>query len=355
MLVVFTLCRKDAAQALKVAEWMRELGPQKQHDCIMTNPRNMNKFEESPAVPAFKALQDVFNKVDVFIPWDEDEREWPYPANHMFTRVCQEIEWNRGGCPFLWMEPDAIPIKPGWLDAIEKEFQACGKVFMGDYVNLPNIAPHGSGIGVYSHMTVNANHYAHLDRLAFDVALAGQILANHYTTPLIQHEWKPEPFRKREDLNRLRPEAVIYHQDKSGSLIDVLKCADQIKGLDFKAVASSGSRESTHGTPANSEKARDDFGEARVSEMVNEISRVVYANNSLNHIELRKAFARAASESRLLGTGTDPLFEAQSIPAQIRHHVEALKTVVDGKAQRKALLRNALRMAGLIGAGKKRK
>lgn len=300
MLVILPICQKDAEQALKVALWMQELGPQREHSCLMGVPRNMASDPMTARIS--DALSGVFHHVERLVPRDEDEREWPYATNHMFQRIVQEVEWNRGGVPFLWLEPDAIPRSAGWLDRVALEYAECGKAFMGADVRLPGIARHMSGIGVYHQMTKLAYTYGQLDRLAFDVALALQIFQSFHPTRLIQHEWKPEPFKTPEDLKRLRPEAVIYHQDKTGSLCDILRPQS-----DFKTMIAS-------------------------------------------IMELNQQAAEFAAMTPLT-VEKQPM----TIAGEIRMHVTALSELIDGKTGRKQLVQTALRMAHVIGPAKKRK
>lgn len=309
MLIVFPFCEKDAPQALKCAEWMRELGPQKAHQCLVAT--------DAGSYPQIiEALETVFSKVDVLVPRNVPTDPWPVPTNHVFTAVVQEVEWNRGGTPFLWWEPDAIARNSEFLNRIDSEFKGCGKPFMGDLVRVQGVPEHMSGIAVYSRMTQFAFHFAHLDKLAFDVALAPQILPWMHRTTQIQHEWKPEPFKTESDLNRLRPEAVVYHQDKTGSLIDLMR---EMKKPVFERF-----------------KANTVFGDATLSNVKEWVA------------DVNERFADKLSPTPIEK-------QPMTIAGEIRMHVTALSELIDGKTGRKALVQNALRMAKIIGAAKKRK
>lgn len=227
MLVVFSFCHKDAAAALKQAQWIKELGGASQHNAMLACNQKA-RFQELDK-PILDVLSSCFNFAEVYTPFDEEESEAPgflkhaRAANHMWVRVVQRIRDARKDVPFLWMESDAIPKQSDWLDVIEAQFAACGKPFMGDSVLIPGVPVHMSGVGVYHQTWRHVPHFACVGDIAWDVALSPTVVPLMHRTKLIQHEWKPASFGSFTDLSRIRPEAVVYHQCKDGSLIDRLR------------------------------------------------------------------------------------------------------------------------------------
>jgi hypothetical protein len=138
--------------------------------------------------------------------------------------------------PFLFMEPDAIPLCEGWIDQIEAEYRACGSPFMGDFVDLSNSSipggiDHMSGIAVYDcNLSVHAPRLFNCtngkEEFAWDIWAASDIIPKMHKTGLIQHDWrgsgdKPHQWRKNNvDPSFVNKGAVIYHPDKRGVLLN---------------------------------------------------------------------------------------------------------------------------------------
>jgi len=128
------------------------------------------------------------------------------------------------GQPFIWMEPDSIPTRPGWAQILSDEYARCGKPFMLSSDSTPPDDIVG-GIGVYPTDTkflipVDFKHDA------WDKWMLHHLSGLIHRTPLIQHRYgfyenglvKHRPVFPR-DNDILRPEAVIFHSDKHQSLI----------------------------------------------------------------------------------------------------------------------------------------
>jgi hypothetical protein len=130
--------------------------------------------------------------------------------------------------PFLFMEPDAVPLCEGWIDAIEAEYRACGSPFMGDLVDLSKSdvsgIDHMSGIAVYDwNLSITAPRLFNCnngkEEFAWDIFAASDILPKMHRTNLIQHDW--DRYRRGDvDPSAVREGAVIYHPDKQGVLFN---------------------------------------------------------------------------------------------------------------------------------------
>ena len=219
MLVVLPVGPQDREQAVRWLDWVEELGGIGKHSLMVACAKK---------VPSPWEL--ARGKYELFVPRDEDERGWPQSPNHLFKRVLQHITWTKNACPYLWCEPDCIPLKPNWVDALEIEFNACGKSFMGAQVLAPNVVEHMTGNAIYGHNAMmKAWNLVHAEAAAFDVVGAEQIIPQAHWTDLIQHVWKKEdgrnfvfPNQKSVD-EMVNPKAVLFHQNKDGTLIERLR------------------------------------------------------------------------------------------------------------------------------------
>jgi hypothetical protein len=153
---------------------------------------------------------------------EKARNERPYPAskNDAFRLAALEMQ----GKPFVWMEPDAIPRKAGWIHSLTKAYLQSGKEFLlSSDLNPPfDLA---GGIGVYGPNT----HW--LVPEAVPAQSRNAWIAKHLRpltafTSLIQHTYGnynerglASPHRFPQDNHILRSNAVLFHADKFQQLI----------------------------------------------------------------------------------------------------------------------------------------
>ena len=201
------------------AAHVKKLGDNKNHTIILAIVRKASTDGIK------EVLESSFGSVDVLECY-HSETGWPLSCNMSF----EQIVWHINGKykkPFLLMEPDAVPLKTGWLDEIEKEYTACGSPFMGDFVEIEGIMPNGvnhmSGVAVYHwDMFRLAPSAFNNTVMAWDIASANHVTRNMHRTKLIQHDWIPEKKWRRDEVTKavVRKDALIYHPDKLGVLFE---------------------------------------------------------------------------------------------------------------------------------------
>jgi len=141
----------------------------------------------------------------------------------------------KGRSPWLWLEPDAIPLKADWLDQLAREYQHRGKPFLGPIVQGRG---HMNGVGIYPPdaalrcpRAMNAQHEA------WDVVMRDEMIHDcHDASALIFQVWgmvggKPHPceehspthFATWTNVQSWIPlKAVLAHRVKDGSLTKLL-------------------------------------------------------------------------------------------------------------------------------------
>lgn len=230
MLVVFPYSTKDQSQASRLAKWIQEIGPYPNHRVLIVRDHRCDPFIDGDI---FDALSQSFGQTNRKDVTDDAYDRWPDSANVMFRNAAKHIEFTTKN-PFFWIEPDAIPLKEGWLDAIEAEYLRIGKPFMGDRVEVADVPLHMSGIGVYPGVMSAHAGLAYLAQdIAWDCAASAQIVPLAHFTNLVEHSWKRDAttkeylnvtFESWEQVEReISKESVIYHASKDGSLIRVLR------------------------------------------------------------------------------------------------------------------------------------
>lgn len=225
MLVTIAHCRKEEAQIRALAAWMAELGPYDARHRLLVG-RDEGAEPNLFANSGFEQVEEITITGDVW-------QSWPTSCCNAFRQIGKHIEFGARE-PWLWLEFDAIPLTPDWLDKIEAEYKTAGKPFMGDKVEVADVPLHMSGIGVYPGVLSNHAGLAYLAHdTAWDVFAASQIVPQAHWTTLIEHSWKRDSVTK-ENLrvtfasqqmvdNEVSKDAVIYHASKDGSLIDRLR------------------------------------------------------------------------------------------------------------------------------------
>ena len=139
--------------------------------------------------------------------------------------------------PWFWMEPDLVPLRPGWLDILQEEYNRCGKDVMGSVV--PGMG-HVNGTSIYP-----PNLFTMCPMLfstpngqwAFDMVMHNEIAHSlHDASHLMQHAWTMSgstlsphgggelpSFMSPQSLGMLLPTAVTFHRVKDTSLIQRLR------------------------------------------------------------------------------------------------------------------------------------
>jgi hypothetical protein len=163
--------------------------------------------------------------------------QYPVGPNVVFKQVLWLQHHNKIQGPFLWCEPDCVPVKKDWLDLIAAAYMSGGKPFMGNVVEA--FTNQHTRTRVVRHMTGNAVYpdkaYLHAPKLmeahgtAWDVLAAEQILQKFHLTELIQHEFRAPEIRTLRELNAIiRPNTALFHSDKFGAIARLLGRGEEI-------------------------------------------------------------------------------------------------------------------------------
>jgi len=310
MLVIIAFCAKDKPIAERLASWIAELGGVKKHDCLLA------VHIDTKSTGVIETLQGCFGRVAEFSV-DDTETIYPFIANMMWKRSAQHVADMNESMPWLWLEPDAVPIVPEWLDRIEEEYKTCGKPFMLDQVITPN-SVHNSGVGVYpAKVRDYTMNLWNLANIPWDVFFKEDFTPKTHHTELIHDKfykvWDDPTsgapvFPDAESLSIIESKAVLFHRNKDGSLIQRLR------------------------------EARGGVVAARASHS----SEVL---GSIPSPETTKVFITNPGPATVV---------ARSLAESIRFHCAELAGLVEDKPSRKQQLHAELRKVKLLGSAKTR-
>ena len=237
MLIAFVAAAHERERALRIANWIEELGAGKNHDvllCLTRLAAGSGLREELEPI-----LSRAFASCAVFVPHDSVEIPWGAPlwdassANHLFKRINTHINQNIH-VPYLYLEMDAVLTRATAFDEVDSEYKVNGKPFMGDRVNNGRHPIHMSGVAVYPTDILNYSvRLASIDwncqpvqdpkrgKQAWDIASGSDVVPMAHFTALIQHVYQqPGSCNAKGQWNG---QAAIFHQCKCGCLIERLR------------------------------------------------------------------------------------------------------------------------------------
>lgn len=256
MIVAIPYCHKDISQAELLLEFVDELGGCRKHSCLLVSESKLTDADSAKlrklAKLCFKSVTSIRTPYDIKLSKTGDT-PWPVGPNWMFYCTALHIGMTAKE-PFIFLEPDCTPMCEGWLDKIEAEYLTCQKPFLGPVITTQNksfVPRYLNGTSVYPANALKYFHSSMVDFLkgagnAFDVAASSNTVPNAHFTKLIQHgytddiginRWGTHPnpplvFKSVKEAGDpdhvvtpkvIRPETVLFHPCKNGSLIELLR------------------------------------------------------------------------------------------------------------------------------------
>lgn len=238
MIVALATHAGDSHLAGQLLDWLAELGGASQSSLLLAYDRSLDEHTRKQlrdrASESFGGVEVLRCDIGSFPP--ERQNLSRPAANRMFKAVSDYIAEVIQE-PFLWLEPDAVPLKDDWLSRIEYEYETCHKAFMGTVVSLQragHVHPYLCGVSVYPAGARDVLEPFLMWQEPWDTASSRKVIPLAHDTRLIQHAYhvpgttfvieKPEGSKNNvQQLDFLRPDAVLYHRVKNDSLINLLK------------------------------------------------------------------------------------------------------------------------------------
>jgi len=220
--VVVPFTRHDAGAAARLGRWIRHLYA----DGIPIPSAILIPSSVTTAWEIYRVYREflmVCNSVTVEVCQYPDA-PWPVGPNLLFRWAAERLRE-----PFLWLEPDCVPLSHDWHQQIAKAYRTCGKPIMADFYD----DLHTSGIAVYNPPEARVLSQVGDSAKAWDAREPELFRQFAAATNLIHHFWGKQniPPRFSEDpdgsegsvrKSLVRPGAVLFHRCKDGSLMRVL-------------------------------------------------------------------------------------------------------------------------------------
>lgn len=132
--------------------------------------------------------------------------------NNTFTQAATHIAANFRW-PFWWMEPDCVPVRPGWLPRMVLEYGSQPKHYFGTRLKIEVAGKPEMFImarnGVYPNNAIVDMPSA---EAPFEISSAVKVFPKFTPTKLIQQM----PIASESDILKIRPDAIVVHGDKGG-------------------------------------------------------------------------------------------------------------------------------------------
>lgn len=232
MKVLLPFYQGDAWLLDKNLMWYKELDDKLDYDCFLCADQTVN-------IDGYALLAStIFRSVKTIRFKRHKHSHWPWQQNNVFLNSAMAMSNQKE--PWAWIETDATPLKRGWLKTLEEEYIKGKKPFGGHWNPATGIF---NGVAIYP---------PNISRFAPKLLLAPLINAKdpkglpyqppwdfygskevephlHKMNHVMQHLWDDEhgkcpSFPDGDRVTELvRPEVVIFHRCKDGSLIDRLK------------------------------------------------------------------------------------------------------------------------------------
>lgn len=219
---------------LNLMEWIHELGGCKKHEALLVADAGVD-WQRCLEV---KRLASKSFKTATLISNGQSVIGWVKGPKSLFLKAAEYAEIHH--LPFLQMETDAVPIRWDWLEKIKEIYNQLSGHAMGFYypcnqIGLPQRML--SGIAVYPEGTLKIAKLQLCSSENWDVAISRSLVAQTgIHTNLIYHLWGqkdlPPTFVDRKTnlspinaftLEDIPKEAVIWHRNKDGTLIELLR------------------------------------------------------------------------------------------------------------------------------------
>ena len=245
LLVCLPYCVKDVLASKRLLLWMEELHGKYSRNAILLVADN------DVPLPAKKELNEIsknlFGQAEtmlVDVPQGQQGRI--LGGNQMFYNASRQVQ-ECYRLPFLWLEPDCVPLKRMWLEELTKEYNASPKRFLGQFTRQgPELTaryylPACSVLPNNAHELLITGPRIKGWTKPWDHESAALTIARAQNTTLIQDHYgdleSPPTFSNDAGAHPsnclstafIRKEAVLFHRAKDSSLIDLLRGGPKAK------------------------------------------------------------------------------------------------------------------------------
>lgn len=165
------------------------------------------------------AAEIGFETVDVFVcPKYDGHKGKAEAVNYFFQKVAGHLA-RTYKLPYFWFEPDCVPLTADWLQNLSDVYCEQPKLYMGSILSDAEKRKCIGRVGVYPRGAAQDLQPHFEAKHPFEIAAGEPLVAKTSKTRLIQML----PILDPKDREKVRPDAVLLHGDKSGILLSALR------------------------------------------------------------------------------------------------------------------------------------
>jgi len=209
LLVVIPTHKGDAARAEQLIDTIYNLEGRvaKGHCLLVCAPDVHSEMVAKLRLSASLAFEtvEVFDQVQVITMTKHEQ------TMEMLLGTARHIAENYTW-PFLWLEPDCLPLVPGWLDKLAAAYENQPRRYLGLRLMSSGGITYLSRTSIYPPDALKDLEYASAMGTPFDqVVVKKSINCRLFQFLSVQEE---------ADREKIRPDALLLHHDKRGLLLD---------------------------------------------------------------------------------------------------------------------------------------
>ena len=215
MIIVLPVSRTDDEVKDDFIRIFKLFGSYDEHDLVLV----CRPHDYAYARDVYTSVRDIgFNKTTHWVFEDNGRRGWPGGPNHYWHETVKYLQEDYGGDrqqPWLWLEMDMTPLKHGWLDDLQQEYDNSSKPFMGNLQwtttttsekEMLKLCQHLVGAAIYppaGDMDKYSKLWSKVNKVntAWDVLLQWELPQHAHETELIQMLFRTGNYKKIEDKN----------------------------------------------------------------------------------------------------------------------------------------------------------
>jgi hypothetical protein len=221
LLIVIPLTTDDAWRAEALCDWIYQVGGKRAEGHCLLAPSSDVHGELKTKVRL--AAEMAFVGVETFDVQPCGGESKADRVNGLFRQVASHIS-GAYRFPFLWLEPDCVPLRKGWIKALADAYANQPKRYMGSHLALQPKDSSGKHTILARTSIYPATAIRDLDgycqsNVPFERLAAPTTVPRSSKTKLIQQI----AFTEDTSPEKVRDDAVLLHHDKTGALIEMLR------------------------------------------------------------------------------------------------------------------------------------
>lgn len=213
-LIAIPFCADNAAQTEKLLDYLHHSNTGMHNSVLLAAAADVHaEMRERIKISAglvFKRIYEV-----ELNPMADPQSAKFMQINNAFRQTSEYIQSNFTW-PFLWLEPDCVPVYGGALIDLAKQYEEQPKGYFGTQMKILNEAKEErffmARVGFYPNNAHAQIFTPDIQRGPFEIAAGDSIHPRMTATKAIQQT----SILTETDLSKVRPDALLVHGDKHG-------------------------------------------------------------------------------------------------------------------------------------------